>query len=80
MTTFKQEAVLGFVEGFIASRKASPSLKEIAGALGMAESTVHVHVTMLIKAGKLTRAKGRHRGLGLAKPEVCPSCGAKISR
>lgn len=78
MTTLKQQAVLGFVQGYIASKGASPTLKEIGSALGMAESTVHIHVRKLIEDGQLLRKGRHHRGLKLPRPSVCPSCGATL--
>lgn len=66
--TKKQKEVFDFISEYEADKGYSPSLNEIKEAVGSsAISTVHEHVSNLIRKGVLKRVKGAARSLELAK-------------
>ena len=83
--TRRQREILDFITEFIASRRYSPSLEEIAEHFGLASvATVHKHVSNLEKKGCIKRDWNRSRSIdvladdaprpaGLAAPLAFPS-------
>ncbi len=64
MLTRRQREVLDFVEHYLKEKGYSPSLEEIARALGLRSlATVHRHVTNLCAKGYLKRDRNRGRSL-----------------
>lgn len=71
--TKRQKEILDFVTGFVEERDYSPSLEEIASALGLSSvSTVHAHVSHLIQRGLLRRGWNQNRTLEPVKLEHRP--------
>lgn len=65
--TRRQREILDFIEGFSRRNGYSPSLREIAGHLGVsAVSTVHEHVDNLMKKGALRKSWNRARSVELS--------------
>jgi len=66
--TKKQKEVFDFISVYESDKGYAPSLNEIKEAVGAsAVSTIHEHVSNLIKKGLLKRVKGAARSLELAK-------------
>ena len=66
--TKKQKEVFDFISDYESSKAYSPSLNEIKEAVGAsAISTVHEHVSNLIRKGVLKRVKGAARSLETTK-------------
>ena len=62
----KQRQILSFIDGSIASRGYSPSVREIANAVHLrSPSTVQRHLNILEEAGYIRREKGSSRSLTL---------------
>lgn len=78
MTTPRQAACLAFIVGYIERTGASPSLKEIGGALGLSDPGVHRLTSKMIAQGLLIKTEGRHRSLRPVPPATCPACGVKL--
>lgn len=72
VTVYKrQKEILQFLKQYIQKNKFSPTLKEIAKAIGVnSMATVHEHLTALEKKGLITRQKGSVRGIELVDPRV----------
>lgn len=63
----RQRQILDFISQFIQKNHCSPTLQEIADALGVSSlATVHEHLTTMEKKGVLKRYKGSVRGLKIA--------------
>src|SRR6266849_2064270 len=58
---WQRRRILGFVQEFGRREGYSPSLREIAGELGLAVSTVSYHVSVLEQDGSLRRGPGQPR-------------------
>lgn len=76
MTTTRQAECLRFIREYIERTGASPSLKEIGGALGMTSPGVHRLTSLMVEQGVLIKTRGQHRNLQPAPPKRCPACGA----
>lgn len=64
MLTPKQSKALDFIKEFIAHEGFSPSLAEIAEALGTtSRGSMHKQVQALVTAGKISLTPGRQRGI-----------------
>src|SRR5215203_5841344 len=75
--TRRQRDILDFFESYTRSQGISPTLEEIASALGVNKVTVFGHVAELERKGILARAaKGVSRGLHLTKPTESSRSGA----
>lgn len=62
--TRRQREVFDFIQDFIGRHGYSPSLQEIAGALGLSSvATVHKHVTNLVKKGLVRRGWNQNRSI-----------------
>jgi repressor LexA len=66
--TNKQQAILNFIEEFVATRHYPPTYEEIRVGLGLStKSLVDYHLTALEEAGYIRRDRLTPRGLRLAK-------------
>lgn len=65
--TRRQREVFDVIQDFIGRRGYSPSLQEIASALGLSSvATVHKHVTHLVNKGLVRRGSNQNRSIELA--------------
>lgn len=65
----RQSQILQFIRQYRASNGYPPTVREIAGALGISStSTVHHHLRALQAKGKLTWAPGKQRTLQILQP------------
>jgi repressor LexA len=64
LMTKRQKQILDFVTGFVKENSYSPSLEEIARAIGLSSvSTVHKHVSGLLEKGLMKRGWNQNRSL-----------------
>jgi site-specific DNA-methyltransferase (adenine-specific) len=71
MLTKRQKQVLDFVQSFISKKGYSPSLQEIQKRFQLSSiSTVHYHISKLIKIGCLNQQKGKARSISIPEKEV----------
>ncbi len=63
LLTQRQQDLLHFITGAHASRRASPTIQEIATAFGICVSTTHKHVHVLRKKGYLDVSRYARRGI-----------------
>lgn len=69
--TKKQKEVFDFISAYESEKGYAPALAEIGEAIGTsAVSTVHEHVSNLIRKGLLKRVKGAARSLELARVQL----------
>jgi repressor LexA len=74
--TRRQREILDFITEFIASRRYSPSLEEIAEHFGLSSvATVHKHVSNLEKKGFIRRDWNRSRSIDLVAAEPAQAVG-----
>ena len=67
----KQREIVEFIENFIRTRGYSPTLQEIADAIGVKSlATVHEHLSALTKKGVIRKVSGEVRGIELAEQKV----------
>jgi repressor LexA len=67
----RQLQVLGFIRETVAARGYPPSVREIGEALGLSSpSTVHSHLSSLVKAGLLRRDPTKPRAIVVLDPAV----------
>jgi repressor LexA len=67
----KQRQIVEFIENFIRTRGYSPTLQEIADAIGVKSlATVHEHLSALTKKGVIRKVSGEVRGIELAEQKV----------
>lgn len=60
----RQQQVLDYIRGTVAERGYPPSVREIGEALGLSSpSTVHSHISSLVKAGALRRDPSKPRAI-----------------
>ena len=66
----RQKQILEFIKQHIQQYSVAPTLKQIAGAIGVSSlATVHEHLTTLEKKGLIKRSTGRVRSIELAFPD-----------
>ena len=70
--TEKQQAVLEFVEEFVASQGYPPTVREVAAHFGIQPRAAVDHLAALKRKGQLHREPGRSRGLVLASRAQWP--------
>jgi repressor LexA len=58
-----QNEILDFIKCLAEADGRSPTLQEIADAFGIAKTTVHEHVSALVRKGLLARKKNKARGI-----------------
>ncbi|MBI4091287.1 repressor LexA, partial [candidate division WWE3 bacterium] len=67
----KQRQILDFISQFIQKSGYSPTLQEIANAMGLSSlATVHEHLQALIKKGIIRRFDGAVRGIELIDERI----------
>ncbi len=71
-TGITQQRIIEYVQGFISEQGYSPSVRDIAKALGLAASTVHEHLSHLRTRGVFTHEPRQSRSIRFTseKPEV----------
>jgi len=66
----RQKQILDFIRQYIQKNGFSPTLTEIAHALGVSSlATVHEHLTTMAKKGIIKRYQGSVRGIEIVEPE-----------
>jgi repressor LexA len=86
--TGRQEQVLAYIQDAVAARGYPPSVREIGEALSLSSpSTVHFHLSALVKAGYLRRDPTKPRAIevigGGHEPSVearCSCCASRATR
>lgn len=69
--TDRQRQVLEFIRNTVAGRGYPPSVREIGEALGLSSpSTVHSHLSSLVRAGYLRRDPTKPRAIEVVEPET----------
>src|SRR5512140_2915889 len=69
--TTKQQAILGFIQDFMAKHHYPPTYEEIRSGLGLStKSLVDYHLTALEEAGLICRDRATPRGLRLVNSEA----------
>ena len=67
----RQRQIFDFLRQYIQANGSSPTLKEIAAAMGVSSlATVHEHLTSLEAKGLIKRTRGRSRGLELVDEDL----------
>lgn len=67
----RQREILDFISQFIQKRGFSPTLQEIADALGLSSlATVHEHLEALVKKGVIKRYQGAVRGIKVLEEKM----------
>ncbi len=67
----KQREIVDFIDSFIRTNSYSPTLQEIADAIGVKSlATVHEHLSALTKKGVIRKSSGEVRGIELAESRV----------
>lgn len=67
----KQRQIVDYIESFIRTNGYSPTLQEIADAIGVKSlATVHEHLTALSKKGVIRKVAGEVRGIELAEQKL----------
>lgn len=78
MLTSRQAEVLKFIREYAASRGTTPTLREIATALGLSSlSTVHKHLESLKDKGYIERQSNAQRSC--VPFGTCPTCGQAVA-
>ncbi len=76
----RQEQVLRLIRDAVESRGYPPSVREIGEQLGLSSpSTVHSHLSALVKAGYLRRDPSKPRAIEIVDPESVPGSGLERS-
>ena len=67
----KQKQILGFISQYIQMNNSSPTLQEIANAMGLSSlATVHEHLQALVKKGLIRRYEGAVRGIEVLEEKI----------
>jgi repressor LexA len=67
----RQKQILDFIRQYIQKNGFSPTLTDIARALGVSSlATVHEHLTTMVKKGLIKRYKGSVRGIEIINQEI----------
>ncbi len=67
----RQKQILDFISQYVQKNSFSPTLTEIAGALGVSSlATVHEHLTVMEKKGVIKRYEGSVRGIELVNKKL----------
>lgn len=67
----KQRQIVDFIDTFIRTHGYSPTLQEIADAIGVKSlATVHEHLSTLTKKGVIRKVNGEVRGIELAEQKI----------
>lgn len=70
----RQRQILDFLEQYIQRNGYSPTLQEIADALGLRSlATIHEHLYTLVKKGLVRRYEGSVRGIELLEKKIAPA-------
>jgi repressor LexA len=63
----RQRRTLEEIRNFLLRKKFPPTIKELAGILGISHASAHEQVTRLVRKGYLTREPQKARGLALVE-------------
>lgn len=63
----RQRRTLEEIRNFLLRKKFPPTIKELAGILGISHASAHEQVTRLVRKGYLTREPHTARGLALVE-------------
>jgi len=63
----RQRRTLEEMRNFLLRKKFPPTIKELAGILGISHASAHEQVTRLVRKGYLTREPQKARGLALVE-------------
>lgn len=63
----RQKRTLQEIRDFLLRKKFPPTIKELAGILGISHASAHEQVTRLVRKGYLTREPQKARGLALVE-------------
>ena len=63
----RQRRTLEEIRNFPLRKKFPPTIKELAGILGISHASAHEQVTRLVRKGYLTREPQKARGLALVE-------------
>lgn len=67
----KQKQILDFISQYIQLNSSSPTLQEIADAMGLSSlATVHEHLQALVKKGLIRRYEGAVRGIEILDEKI----------
>ncbi|EKE00433.1 MAG: LexA repressor [uncultured bacterium] len=67
----KQKAILDYISQYIQQNSTSPTLQEIADAMGLSSlATVHEHLQALVKKGIIKRFEGAVRGIEILDEKI----------
>jgi repressor LexA len=70
----RQKQVLEYIRAVVAERGYPPSVREIGEALGLSSpSTVHSHISALVKAGKIRRDPSKPRAIEVLDSAPAPA-------
>lgn len=62
--TLRRQAILDFIQGYVATHGYAPSVREIGAAVGLSSvSSVHAQLDALERAGRIARRRGSPRAL-----------------
>lgn len=77
----RQEQVLEFIRTTVAERGYPPSVREIGEAIGLSSpSTVHSHLSALVKAGAIRRDPSKPRAIEVLGPAAAVSAAGEETR
>ena len=77
----RQEQILRLIQEAVASRGYPPSVREIGEQLGLSSpSTVHSHLSSLVKAGYLRRDPSKPRAIEIVDPNAVAHAGFQRGR
>jgi len=77
----RQRQVLDYIREMVAQRGYPPSVREIGEAIGLSSpSTVHSHLSTLVKAGLLRRDPTKPRAIEVLESSEARSSGARSNR
>ena len=68
LLTVRQRQVLEAIKAFIEAKRYPPSIGDLAGACGIARSTVAYHLNGLEAAGRIERDPWVDRGIRVVEP------------
>ncbi len=69
--TDRQQQVLDFIRATVAERGYPPTVREIGEAIGLSSpSTIHSHLSTLVKAGQIRRDPTKPRAIEVLAPET----------
>ena len=65
--TERQELIFAFIRGYIAEKKYSPSMREIADMFGITIKGAYDHINAIEKKGYISRHRGISRSITITE-------------